>query len=227
MQIQEHGSSEKSLGFPIFIASLKCASSPLSVIPLPIKCWQHILHLVVLTMESARPARGDFQYHSLSSPRSIRLLHLHRDLLSEDETITGSLEEVNLDTCSTYDAISYTWGDPTPEAVIQCNGRTLLITRNCNEALRRLMRDKLGRTVWVDEICINQDSMEERAHQVELMGTVYRNASKVLVWLGPGTDGSDMAMSMLRRLYLAKLVGQQRRAVEELYSKFSMCTGRL
>jgi hypothetical protein len=39
--------------------------------------------------------------------------------------------------------------------------------------------------LWVDAICINQDNMSERGHQVKLMGDIYSCARTVLAWLGP------------------------------------------
>jgi hypothetical protein len=40
------------------------------------------------------------------------------------------------------------------------------------------------RTIWVDAICIDQSNPDERSQQVQLMGQIYRNAQRVLVWLG-------------------------------------------
>jgi len=45
--------------------------------------------------------------------------------------------------------------------------------------------------MWIDAVCINQRSMEERNHQVSQMGAIYRNAFQVVVWLG------DPAFKML------------------------------
>jgi hypothetical protein len=38
---------------------------------------------------------------------------------------------------------------------------------------------------WVDAICINQKDVHERDNQVSQMGTIYRDANCVHVWLGP------------------------------------------
>jgi hypothetical protein len=39
--------------------------------------------------------------------------------------------------------------------------------------------------LWIDEICINQQDLEERSAQIAIMGDIYRAAQSVLVWLGP------------------------------------------
>lgn len=38
--------------------------------------------------------------------------------------------------------------------------------------------------VWVDQLCINQESPHERSQQVALMSTIYSRCGRVLVWLG-------------------------------------------
>lgn len=38
--------------------------------------------------------------------------------------------------------------------------------------------------IWIDALCINQNDIEERNHQVHLMGQIYAKATEVLVWLG-------------------------------------------
>ncbi len=40
------------------------------------------------------------------------------------------------------------------------------------------------RTLWVDAVCINQDDVVEKNHQVHLMKDIYGGATRVLVWLG-------------------------------------------
>jgi hypothetical protein len=53
--------------------------------------------------------------------------------------------------------------------------------------------NKLGSDVcpiWIDALCINQKDIEERAAQVRLMGKIYRQARRVIIWLGEeNTDG--------------------------------------
>jgi len=40
------------------------------------------------------------------------------------------------------------------------------------------------RTLWVDAICINQNDVVERGHQVRLMRDIFSRAKRVVVWLG-------------------------------------------
>ncbi|KAK0641692.1 heterokaryon incompatibility protein-domain-containing protein [Cercophora newfieldiana] len=50
-----------------------------------------------------------------------------------------------------------------------------------------LGRDIDGRSAyfWVDALCIDQKNLMERSHQVNMMGTIYKSAERVLLWLGP------------------------------------------
>lgn len=39
-------------------------------------------------------------------------------------------------------------------------------------------------TLWADATCINQQDDAEKGHQVKIMGAIFANAARVLVWLG-------------------------------------------
>ncbi len=41
-----------------------------------------------------------------------------------------------------------------------------------------------ARLLWADQICINQDDIEERNHQIEFMREIYANARRTLIWIG-------------------------------------------
>ncbi|KAJ4362875.1 hypothetical protein N0V83_009992 [Neocucurbitaria cava] len=41
-----------------------------------------------------------------------------------------------------------------------------------------------GVLLWADAVCINQKDLEEQERQVEMMGEIYKRASKVMIWLG-------------------------------------------
>src|SRR5262249_48393177 len=53
-----------------------------------------------------------------------------------------------------YDALSYTWGDPTPKFQILCNGQPLNIAHNLFFALQHLRHPIEPRRIWIDAICI-------------------------------------------------------------------------
>jgi hypothetical protein len=45
--------------------------------------------------------------------------------------------------------------------------------------------------IWIDSICIDQDNIDERNHQVNLMKDIFSNAHFVIAWLGVQVFGSE------------------------------------
>lgn len=73
--------------------------------------------------------------------------------------LRGSIVEASLDNVPDYFALSYTWGNSALTDKIYIDGRELGITQNCADAMRRMLKGKLKRMIWVDSICINQAGM--------------------------------------------------------------------
>ncbi|KAH8885815.1 HET-domain-containing protein, partial [Thozetella sp. PMI_491] len=121
-------------------------------------------------------------YPSLEHPaRQIRLLILF-------PTTTGAEIEGTLFTASflelpVYEAVSYAWGDSNKTRTMTLDGKRHYIAENLWAALSAMRTSKLNRTVWVDAICINQSSVEEKSHQVGMMPYIYERATRVLIWL--------------------------------------------
>lgn len=62
---------------------------------------------------------------------------------------------------------------------------------HCNKILASLENNSgshRGVYFWIDALCIDQENLSERGHQVGLMADIYSNARLVMVWLGPGLD---------------------------------------
>ncbi|KAI4276199.1 MAG: hypothetical protein LQ337_002666 [Flavoplaca oasis] len=123
------------------------------------------------------------RYEGLSNPRNIRLMEL-LPAATQSEAVRCTLEQACLDVEPQYEALSYTWGDPSNPSLLYCNNAALSITSNLDAALRHLRLQTGSRALWVDAICINQADVEERSQQVALMRDVYTKASQVIAWLG-------------------------------------------
>jgi len=101
--------------------------------------------------------------------------------------------------CPKYYALSYAWGTPLRDCAISCNGRPLCITANLLSGLNELESiSKFANSwFWVDQICIDQDNLKERGHQVNLMPSIYKSALSTVIWLGvsdgPCTEGLQLA----------------------------------
>jgi hypothetical protein len=100
-----------------------------------------------------------------------------------DMALQCTLTTVPLPKSPPYVALSYMWGDPTNTVPILVNHLEVQVTVNLRNALLRLHGDGIAH-IWADALCINQADSEERTAQVGRMGTIFRKASQVAVWLG-------------------------------------------
>jgi hypothetical protein len=103
-----------------------------------------------------------------------------------------------LDKFPAYEALSYVWGDTKSSARILLNGVEFDVTENLGAALIHLRSATSERTLWVDAICINQDNILERNEQVRQMGSIYEQATGVIVWLGRYSGNAQLAMDFVR-----------------------------
>jgi len=128
-----------------------------------------------------------YQYQQLRGADSTRLLRFLAG--SNDADIRCTINEYDM-TSETipYVALSYVWGDATIQHPIYLDGKTVNITSNLREALAHLWKTFPHSSFWIDAMCIDQDNLEERMHQVGQMRAIYSNAAEVVVWLGPGHE---------------------------------------
>ena len=131
-----------------------------------------------------------YRYRELDSASStIRLVTiLPGDFASE---IVCSLSHVELSTSPEYEALSYVWGDMTQTVRIVLDGFYFQVTTKLERALRFLRNPTSPRVMWVDSICINQGSNAEKSTQVLRMGSIYKAARIVVVWLGEEIEVTD------------------------------------
>ncbi|KAF2194327.1 hypothetical protein K469DRAFT_689338 [Zopfia rhizophila CBS 207.26] len=138
--------------------------------------------------------------------REIRVLHLEPSR-SRDAPILCGLNTISLDDYpqwkADYTALSYTWDGQTPSCEVDCDGARLLVTPNCDAAIRELRHEEKIVKLWIDSICINQslDAIPERNHQVALMGEIYKSAAKVVVWLSTSNRRVEAALNQLVDLF--------------------------
>src|ERR1700761_187413 len=141
-----------------------------------------------------------YTHRSLLYRNRIRILLLD-PASSFNALLCCSLIEVDLDSEPCYEALSYAWGSAEGTCPLSCEGRALLITPNCESALRHLRLKRRKRRLWVDAICIDQKSTSERESQVEIMDEVFGKASQVLIWLGKSDKNTALTFGYLRTLH--------------------------
>ncbi|KAI1397310.1 heterokaryon incompatibility protein-domain-containing protein [Hypoxylon fuscum] len=121
---------------------------------------------------------------------SIRLLHINSDVLSPEP---GWLEEVRLNEAPPYYSISHCWGNQNQNTAIQISNHTLHVAPDLAVGIQRLQELAAKDSeihppteyIWIDKICINQKDTQELSSQVHLMGRIYSQAVRTLIWLGP------------------------------------------
>lgn len=105
-------------------------------------------------------------------------------------------EQFSLQDPPPYTALSYACGPRPANFNLKLNGRDWNVRQNLAHFLRQHveMDQSLQEWMWIDAICINQTNLPERTHQVKLMADIYGKASRVLVWLGPAYEDSNVVM---------------------------------
>ncbi|KAI0839515.1 HET-domain-containing protein [Hypoxylon sp. FL0890] len=127
-----------------------------------------------------------------SSSKESRRRSIHgREFFIEEPVLGFECNRIE-HTPESYDALSYTWGTQEKTDEIIVDGKVLRITRNLRMALTKLRSPTESRCLWIDAICINQENVQERNHQVHMMKRIFSTASSVIIWLGD-TEGSVYA----------------------------------
>jgi len=113
--------------------------------------------------------------------------------------VVYTVHHFDLRTAPKYQALSYEWGGALGKAhhTISVNRATVTVTRNLSDFFDYLENNssilEKELWLWVDQLCIDQDNVQERNHQVRNMAEVFRAASRVLVWLGLGQENKYQA----------------------------------
>lgn len=143
---------------------------------------------------------GLYEYPQIG-PNQVRLLILLGG--RPQDPIHGLLEVVDFAALRVgryrYDALSYAWGkeEPIHPILVEdisppvCQGaKKFFIRTNLYRALRRL-REEPGLTIglWIDAICIDQASPEEKTDQLPKMMHIYNGAANTCIWIGESNTG--------------------------------------
>lgn len=119
-----------------------------------------------------------------------------------------SLDTVTLSSSLRFQSLSYAWGHDTADVSLKIGTSQLPITKNLELALRAVRKQNSTISLWVDAICINQQDVRERNHQVRLMRDIFTSASTVNIWLGTGYSGVAKAFTALEQLAAGTPLGR-------------------
>ena len=140
-----------------------------------------------------------FPYTPLRQDSELRLLVVWPHRHGEDEnSIRCGLVRCCLDDHVEYEAISYTWADENGDASKKCavliDDEPFQVTASCEAVLKRARHRSTLRLLWIDAVCINQDDVDERGHQVRLMPEIYSHAKRVLVFPGEASEEDSLGL---------------------------------
>lgn len=148
---------------------------------------------------------------SAYGPNNSKMQAQHDDIRRPDGIVSAKLEHFDdVKECPPFIALSYTWGTTWAMREIELNGSRFEVRQNLYDIMEnaRFARSEWARKVydedaataviknpffenpilweywWIDDICIDQNSIRERNHQVRIMSDIYSEAAFVFVWLG-------------------------------------------
>lgn len=151
-----------------------------------------------------------------------------------------------------YFTLSYPWGATYDDGshlthVVTNDNVPLAVTANLHDALVRIrdywsqidMQEHLKTSsqpaqkqqhrpicppLWADAICINQQDDAERSQQVKLMGSIYKQSTHLLIWLGEAFSHHEALTFEDAKLMLQSPWFTRKWIVQEAIAKFSACS---
>lgn len=140
-------------------------------------------------MQELGDESNSFQYQALdTSNDSFRLIRVLPNR-STDDVLQLSIEHAAISSAE-YRCLSYRWGSHARNRTVLLNDRSFAVGENLYCFLNEVsswIREGFDGLIWIDSICIDQDCVLERGHQVQRMGSIYSGATEVYIWLGAHT----------------------------------------
>ena len=96
-----------------------------------------------------------------------------------------------------YCTLSYVCGDTDRTHEIFLNGKPYYVRTNLLRFLGCARDQFSDKTFWIDALCIHQNDVHERSHQVQMMSKIYTETQEVHVWLGADTNNGSYALDQI------------------------------
>lgn len=137
----------------------------------------------------------------------LKILPIRSTVNRDSSNIECELFQTRIGSAPSYETLSYTWGRNSRDCPVRVQNISVspaensrfptrasrlgtelrYVTSHLQAALINLRRVSEDRVVWIDQLCIDQNNVEERNTQVALMAEIYRNAQRTIIWLGSGS----------------------------------------
>ncbi len=92
------------------------------------------------------------------------------------------------------------FGKPQYHSPNQALPLRVLVTTKLESTLRHLRQPDRARILWIDAICIDQKTPDERSSQIQLIARIYGGACCVLDWLGEKDRDIGIAFDAVERM---------------------------
>lgn len=146
------------------------------------------------TMEDSRRYR-----YNLLPQNHFRLLTLLPG--TSEDRIKIRIESYETASPPPFTALSYCWGSELQDVSCDCEPQQLVfITKNLHQALRHCRDERREAHIWIDQICIDQDSDDDKKHQIRLMRAIYSSAANVIVWLGDADENTKVVYNLIEQI---------------------------
>lgn len=140
-------------------------------------------NVVKTSFHQAAPRISPHQRLSSNAPDEFRVLRVVRG--NAGLPLLCNLDHHRLASPPKYEAVSYCWGiEPSSREIAGGDLKGFPISEHLWRALQRLRMPEKDRLLWIDALCIDQHSVDERNHQIALMRSIYTTAFRTIIWIG-------------------------------------------
>lgn len=167
--------------------------------------------------DKSSSAYKEFKYTRLKNMKHrIRLLKLGPGRSDSDAEIAcelfeaefqdgeaGKLIGVDNNEAYIYEALTWCWGTNPSDCLVvieqqDSTRKKMAVSEELAWALLYLRKPEKSRILWIDAICIDQTSTDEKNHQVQMMAKIYSHAERAIVWLGMDDLDSRRAITFVK-----------------------------
>jgi hypothetical protein len=169
-----------------------------------IKCRELITKSVLQPTGGANISKEERYGYSDPVEGKIRILKFTPTLYG----LNCTMVHVELEKAPSFETMSYTWGEDQEEPfehVIIIDNQTLSIPKSAYDVLKQQVSMWRTKLIWIDFICINQKSTDDRNQQVYRMKDIYQAASRTIICLGTAPDAKEAMGLFVTLLNLASI----------------------
>lgn len=137
---------------------------------------------------------------AITTPHVLESWRLQGISMIRESRVSPTVNVPSRFTWGDFEAVSYCWESDVRDQEVLVDNVPVQVPQNLAAALRQLRHlpeSRSGMAFWIDGLCINQEDLAEKNHQVNLMKQIYSEALSTIVWLGSADEQSNKAASAI------------------------------